>query len=375
MLRRRILFIALLMCVLRVSSFAQQQNTVCTGTTNPSGWVTIHILTLVNFSTCPNNPNNVKTIERIDTLVSGASLGACNDGGALPSGWVITDMSDRTGDCIGPPKNLLSLLNVSGDPIGTTHAVCFPNSPIPAGWTNIGTSFSTGLCNGSSNPDLATIRRDSGPDLEISVSPGSQTVAPGGAAQFTVSLVRSGGLGTPVTLSASTPPSGVSIGFNPNNTTAGTSTMTVSTSTGTPLGSFNVQITAVDGVFVRNLVVTVNVQPTSNFAVTASPNPQVLVPGSSNAIDVTLVRSSGFNGSITMSVTGLPAGVSGTFSPSSTSGNTSTLTLTATNVVALGDSAITITGTSGTIVGSTATTVRTSLVPAFWEAVYQLLTH
>src|SRR4029077_15381464 len=116
--------------------------------------------------------------------------------------------------------------------------------------------------------------------LEISVSPGSQTVAPGGAALFTVSLVRSGGLATPVTLSASTPPSRVHSGFSPNNTTAGSSTMTVTTSTGTPLGSFNVLITAVDGVFVRSLVVTVNVQPTGNFGVTASPNPQVLVPGS-----------------------------------------------------------------------------------------------
>jgi hypothetical protein len=372
-LHRRILFIAVLMCILRGSSLAQQQQTVCTGTTNPSGWVTIHIETLLNFSNCPNNSNNVKTIEEIDTLVSGASLGACNDGGALPSGWVITNIEDRNGDCIGPPKNLLDLLNVSGDPIGTTHAVCFPSSPIPAGWTNIGTSFNTGFCSGS-NPDLATIRRDSGPDLTISATPASQTVAPGAAALVTVSLTRSGGLSTPVTLSASTPPSGVSIGFSPNNTTAGSSTMTVSTSTGTPLGSFNVQITAVDGVFVRSLVVTVNVQPTGNFAVVASPNPQVLVPGSSNAIDVSLVRGSGFNGSITMSVTGLPSGVTGTFNPSIASGDTSTLTLTATNAVALGDTSITITGTSGTIVNSTATTVRTSLVPAFWEAVYQLLT-
>ena len=362
------------MCVLKVSSFAQQQQDVCTGTTNPSGWVTIHIKTETNFSNCPNNPNNVKTIEEIDTMVSGATPQACNDGGALPSGWVITDISSITGDCIGPTKNILHLLNVNGDPIGAQHVVCFPDSPIPAGWTNLGTSFNTGFCSGNS-PDLATIRRDSGPDLEISVTPGSQTVAPGGAAQFTVSLVRSGGLANPVTLSASTPPSGVSIGFSPNNTTAGSSTMTVSTSTGTPLGSFNVQITAVDGVFVRNLVVSVTVQPTGNFAVVASPNPQGLVPGSSNAIDVNLARSSGFNGSITMSVTGLPSGVTGSFNPSSTTGNTSTLTLTATSAVALGDTSITITGTSGTIVSSAPTTVRTSLVPAFWEAVYQLLTH
>ena len=374
MLHGRILFITVLICVLKASSFAQQQQDVCVGTTNPAGWVTIHIKTETNFSNCPNNQNNVKTIEQISTLVSGASLLACNDGGALPSGWVITDMSDNTGDCNGTPKDILHLLNVIGDSIGSIHFVCFPNSPIPTGWTNLGTSFNTGLCSGN-NPDRAEIRRDSGPDLEISVTPASQTITQGGAAQFTVSLVRSGGLATPVTLSASTPPNGATIGFNPNNTTAGSSTMTVSTSSGTPLGSFNVQITAVDGVFVRSVVVSVNVLPAGNFAVTAVQNPQVLVPGSSNTIDVNLVRSSGFSGSITMSVTGLPSGVTGSFNPSSTSGNTSTLTLTATSAVALGDTSITITGTSGSLVNSTATTVRTSLVPAFWEAVYQLLTH
>jgi hypothetical protein len=360
------------MCVLKVSSFAQQQQDVCNGTTNPAGWVTIHTKTETNFSNCPNNPNNVKTIEQISTLVSGASLFACKDGSALPSGWVITVITDRAGDCNTPPQNEMLLLNVIGDPIGDTHFVCSPAGPIPAGWTNIGTS-TTSTCGGGS-PNQADIRRDSGPDLTISATPASQTVAPGSAALVTVSLARSGGLSTPVTLSASTPPSGVTISFSPNNTTAGSSTMTVSTSSGTPLGSFNVQITAVDGVFVRNLVVTVNVQPSGNFAVVASPNPQVLVPGASNSIDVSLVRSPGFNSSITMSVTGLPSGVTASFNPSSTSGDTSTLTLTATNAVALADTSITITGTSGSLVNSTASIVRTSLVPAFWEAVYQLLT-
>lgn len=374
MLHGRILFITVLICVLKASSFAQQQQDVCVGTTNPAGWVTIHIKTETNFSNCSNTQNNVKTIEQISTLVSGASLFACNDGSALPSGWVITEIGDKAGDCIGPPQNQLLLLNVIGDPIGATHFVCFPAGPIPTGWTNIGTS-TTSLCGSTNSPNQADIRRDSGPDLEISVTPASQTVTQGGAVQFTVSLVRSGGLTTPVTLSSSTPPSGTSIVFNPNNTTAGSSTMTVSTSSSTPLGSFNVQITAVDGVFVRSVVVSVNVLPAGNFAVTAVQNPQVLVPGSSNTIDVNLVRSSGFSGSITMSVTGLPSGVTGSFNPSSTTGNTSTLTLTATSAVALGDTSITITGTSGSLVNSTATTVRTSLVPAFWEAVYQLLTH
>jgi hypothetical protein len=364
------------MCLLRVSSQAQQQQTVCNGTINPAGWVTLHVTTIFNFPNCPNTQNNVKIIEEIDTLVSGANVIACNDNGALPSGWVIIDIFTDFNDCGGSSNDKRSLLNAIGDPIGTTHQVCFPSSPIPTGWTNIGLSTDATRCGGvGNNNNIATIRRDSGPDLSIAVSPTSASVAPGGTLLFTVSLARSGGLGNAVTLSASTPPSGVTITFNPNNTTAGSSTMTVATSAGTPMGPFGIQITAVAGVFVRNSVVSVNVQPGSNFALAASPNPQVLVPGASNAIDVSINRAQGFGSSVALSVSGLPSGVTGTFSPSSTTGNTATLTLTATNAVALGNFSITITGTSGSIVSSTSSTVTASLVPAFWEAVYQILTH
>jgi hypothetical protein len=373
-LHRKALFIAVFMCLLRVSSYAQQQQTVCTGTINPSGWVTIHITTIFNFSNCPNTQNNVKVIEEIDTLVSGASVFPCNDNGPLPSGWVITDITTDFADCGQTNNDKLSILNANGDAIGTTLQVCFPSSPIPTGWTNIGVGTDFARCSQSTN-DIATIRRDSGPDLSIAASPTSVALAPGGTALFTVSLARSGGLADAVTLSASTPPSGVSISFSPNSTTAGSSTMTVTTSAGTPLGTFGIMITAVAGVYVRSTEVSVTVQPNGNFALAASPNPQVLVPGASNAIDVSIIRAQDFISLVRLSVSGLPSGVTGTFSPSSTAGNTSTLTLAATNAVALGSFSITITGTSGGIASSTSSTVTASLVPAWWEAVYQLLTH
>lgn len=377
MLHRKALFIAVLLCGLRVSSFAQQQQTVCVGTINPPGWVTLTIFTKFNFPPCPDTLNNVKIIEEIDTMVSGANVIACNDNGPLPSGWVITDIFTDFNDCGGSSNDKRSLLNAIGDPIGTTHQVCFPNSPIPTGWTNIGLSTDATRCGGvGNNNNIATIRRDFGADLSIAVSPTSASVAPGGTLLFTVSLTRSGGLSDPVTLSASTPPSGVSITFSPNNTTASSSTMTVVTSAGTPPGAFNIWITAVAGMFVRSALASVSVQPSGSFVLAASPNPQVLVPGASNAIGVSIIRAPGFGSTVALSVSGLPSGVTGTFSPSSTTGNISILTLTATNAVALGSFSITITGRSGRFVSSsTSSTVKTSLVPAWWEAVHQILTH
>ncbi|HET8891370.1 MAG TPA: hypothetical protein VFQ41_20870 [Candidatus Angelobacter sp.] len=378
MLHRKVLFIAVLMCLLRVSSHAQQQQTVCVGTITPDGWVTLTIFTKFNFPPCPDTLNNVKIIEEIDTLVSGSSLVACDSNAPLPLGWVITDFITDFGDCSRTSNDKIAILNIIGDPIGATHQVCFPRSLIPPGWTTTGLATDFTRCGGvvNNNPNIAAIRRDSGADLSIAVSPTSASVAPGGSLLFTVSLARSGGLSDLVTLSASTPPSGVSITFSPNSTTASSSTMTIATSAGTPPGSFNIWITAVAGVFVRSALASVSVQPGGSFALAASPNPQVLVPGASNAIDVSIIRAPGFGSSVALSVSDLPAGVTGTFSPISTTGNISTLTLTATNAVALGSFSITITGTSGRFLSSsTSSTVTTSLVPAWWEAVYQILTH
>lgn len=156
MLRNKLLLTIIGMFLFTAIGSAQQTQTQCISISDPSGWVTVHIST--DFTKCGGFTNDIKVIEDIATLTSGASLTACNDGTTLPTGWVITNFGTTFADCGSNTNDEQVLLNVNGMAIGTQETVC-QSSPVPGGWTviNVGTDF--GRCGGFSQ-DLKVIRRD-----------------------------------------------------------------------------------------------------------------------------------------------------------------------------------------------------------------------
>ncbi len=81
-------------------------------------------------------------------------------------------------------------------------------------------------------------------DFSIAVSPTSDSTAAGGSVNATVSTATTSGSAQTVTLSASGLPSGASASFNPSSVTSGgSSTMTITTSASTPVGTYPVTIT------------------------------------------------------------------------------------------------------------------------------------
>jgi hypothetical protein len=93
-------------------------------------------------------------------------------------------------------------------------------------------------------------------DFTISASPASRTVTRGGGTTYTVTLTRTGGFTGAITLSASGLPSRASARF----TTGDSSTMTVSTSSRTPRGTYGLTITAASGSLRHSTTVTLIVQ-------------------------------------------------------------------------------------------------------------------
>ncbi|MFZ0732166.1 MAG: S53 family serine peptidase [Candidatus Sulfotelmatobacter sp.] len=85
---------------------------------------------------------------------------------------------------------------------------------------------------------------------------------------------------------------------------------------------------------------------TTGFTVNAAPNTVSLAQGASNTSTVTVTSTGGFDNTVDLSVSGLPAGVTGAFNPTSTT-TTSTLTLMASSLATTGLAPLTITGTSG----------------------------
>jgi len=88
------------------------------------------------------------------------------------------------------------------------------------------------------------------------------------------------------------------------------------------------------------------------FTLAASPNNVLVTQGNSVTTTITVTEGGGFSGNVTLSASGLPSGVTATFSPNPTS-SSSTLNLTASGSAATGTVVVTIAGVSGSTTSST----------------------
>ena len=100
-----------------------------------------------------------------------------------------------------------------------------------------------------------------------------------------------------------------------------------------------------------------------NFSLGAAPSTLTVIQGTNGTSTITVVPVNGFSGSVTLSASGLPSGVSAGFNPNPTSTN-STLTLTASATAATGTSSVTVSGTSGTLTSTTTLNLTVSAPPA-----------
>lgn len=97
-------------------------------------------------------------------------------------------------------------------------------------------------------------------------------------------------------------------------------------------------------------------QALSPFTLTAAPlNPASVAAGMSTSTTITLTPNNGFTGTVTFSCSGLPAGATCSFSPTSVSGGSGTTTLTIQTAAntAPGTTPVTVKGSSGTPSAST----------------------
>ena len=109
---------------------------------------------------------------------------------------------------------------------------------------------------------------------------------------------------------------------------------------------------------IDTFIVDLSPAPVPDFTIAATPSSQTVAQGNSTSYTVTISPSNGFSGSVSFNVTGLPAGASSTFNPSSVSGSgTSTLTVTTSASTPSGTYPLTISGTSGSVVHSTSATL------------------
>ena len=143
-----------------------------------------------------------------------------------------------------------------------------------------------------------------------SASPSSLSIAPGNQGTSQITTTISGGFNYPISLSASGMPAGATVSFNPPTIPApgsGSSIMTITVGSSTPVGTYPLTVTASGGGLQQNITVTLTV-PAAGFTLSVFPATLTVVQNNLGIATAT-TRINGFNSSINLVATGAPLGM------------------------------------------------------------------
>jgi len=191
----------------------------------------------------------------------------------------------------------------------------------------------------------------------LNAAPSTITAGAGASAATTISMTPGNGFNSSAALAASGMPAGVTAQFSSASLGRGASlTMTAKVATTVAAGTYRITVTGTGGGVspAPTVVVTLIV---SGFTVSTGSATASLARGGSVLIPITTAVTGGFTGSLTMTVTGLPAGVTATFTPPTILNpgtGASSMKLTAQPAATVGTKPITIVATSASgAVGTT----------------------
>ena len=387
-LRRRSLFLAVFLLVVPSALFAQcgvERWSVKTGTDADVSKVNLNAptnttITAMRAFTAPNPipPNNRITGPETTLWVINATLTLFKLESDSDYHLVIQDASGNTmiteipsPSCVGAGSPFLAGITNARNEFNAkfTATTSFQTVNIPVKITGVGMfdflHGQTGVApNGIELHPVLDIIFNPGnptPDFAVSASPTSVSVAQGGSKATSISTTVSGGFNSAVSLSATGLPSGVTASFSPASIAApgsGSSTLTFTASSTATVGTSTVTINASGGGVSHSTTVSLTVSSTAtpDFSVSASPASVSVARGGSGTSSISSSISGGFNSAVSLSATGLPTGVTASFSPASIAApgsGSSTLTFTASSTATVGTSTVTITASGGGVSHST----------------------
>ena len=261
---------------------------------------------------------------------------------------------------------LYSLLSASHNPF---HATPSGNNSVPGvtGFTASGAAYNLATGLGSVDGALLVSSWGSGStskvDFTLTPSASSGTALSGKTTSFTVSVTESGTGKNAVALTASAP-AGVTVSFSPTSILPGTTaTATVSVGATAALGAQNITITGTDATGTQTATYALTVTATPTLTLSSTTSSVTVNRGASNTVPLIVATGGSYSGNITFSVSGLPAGVTATWSanpatPAAAVSSTSeTLTLTASASAVPSSSTVTVTATGDGLTSSKTVTV------------------
>jgi hypothetical protein len=206
-------------------------------------------------------------------------------------------------------------------------------------------------------------------DFTLAVNPSAVNVTAGGAVgATTVSVGGVNGFSAGVGIAVSGLPAGVSVSpATPTIAAGGSQAITLSAAASAAAGPSVITVTGTSGTLVHTATFTLNVAAAAapaDFTLSANPTMTLTAGALGQGIAVTATAVNGFSGTVSVSVAGLPAGV--TVAPTTltlSAGVAQTLTFTAAASAVAGTSSVSVTGVSGSL-SHMATLALTVAVPA-----------
>jgi len=302
----------------------------------------------------------------------GAAITINNTGTTAVSSWTLT-WAFANGQTISQLWN--GNATQSGANVTVTNESY--NGSIPAGGSLTGIGFNA-TWNNSTNAVPAsfalngvTCTGGSGAppqgSFSLTASAATLSIAQGAIGTDTISVTDVSPFSGSVTLAASGLPTGVTAAFATNPAT-GSSVVTFTATSTAVAGASTITITGTSGTLTASatIALTILAAPTGSFSLTPSSTSLSLTDGTSATDTISIADVSPFSGSVTLSVSGLPTGVTAAFATNPATAS-SVLTLTASSTAAAGTSTVTVTGTSGTLTETTtiALTVKAASTGSF----------
>jgi hypothetical protein len=253
----------------------------------------------------------------------------------------------------GLPPGVTATFNPTCIQLGQTSTLTLTASssaPLGSGYAGIEAS---GSYSETLNQFNLAVTPNPAPSFSFGVAQSSLTLAQGSSAADGIAITPLNGFTGSVNLSVtSSLPGGVTATFAPSSTT-GSSRLTLTASSAATAGFYTLWLMGTSGAQSNVATIFLTVNPPPGFTLSASPGAVNLTQGLSVADQVTVNPQAGFNGIVDLAVTSaLPAGVTASFAPSSTTGG-SVLTLSGNYSAPAGTYPLTISGTSA---GRTVTT-------------------
>jgi subtilase family serine protease len=280
--------------------------------------------------------------------------------GGFDSAVALTASGEPTGVTV-----TFSPTSIAAPGSGTSTATVAVASSATAGTYTITVTGSGGGITHTATISL-TVTATATPAFTLAASPTSVSVKAGSSGTSTITTTVSGGFSSAIALSASGQPTGVTASFSPTSIAApgsGSSTLTLVVASTTVAGTYTITVTGTGGGITHTATVslTVTAATSGTFAISVSPTSGYLDRGQSGYAVVTTTVSGGFSSAITLSATGVPSGVTYSFSPASIAApgsGSSDFNLTVASNAPTGTSTITITGTGGGVTKTTTLTFQ-----------------